>query len=317
MDTNPEFTAGYRPKLRRSQKRRERKELLAGLMFASPVLLGFLIFVLGPIVCTLLFSFTEYNIASTPKWVGLDNYAHLFRGKDAFFYPAVKATFVYVFVSVPLGIAFSLAVALLLNANIKGRAFFRGVFYLPVIIPLAASSMVWMWLLQPDFGIVNYVLGVLHLPTSPWLSSDETVLPTLILFSVWLTGNTIVIFLAGLQNIPSHLYEAIEVDGGTLLHKMVYITLPMSSPIIFFNTVIAFINAFQTFVQPAVMTQGGPNNASLLYVYYLFQEAFKFSRFGSASASAFLLFIVVMLVTGILFRFSKTLVYYEGQDHRT
>lgn len=137
------------------------------------------------------------------------------------------------FVSVPLGIAFSFLLALLLNGKIKGRAFFRGLFYLPVVIPLAASSIIWLWMLQPDFGIVNYALGLFHLPKFSWLSSDTTVIPTLILFNLWLTGNTMVIFLAGLQNIPAQLYEAVEVDGGNTMHKIWYITLPMSSSIIF------------------------------------------------------------------------------------
>ncbi|RRJ65965.1 sugar ABC transporter permease [Paenibacillus oralis] len=295
-------------------RRRRRKELKYGLLFASPVLLGYLIFVLGPLVFTFLLGFTEYSMVGSPKFVGLENFARLFTGKEPLFYDATFSTLYYVFVSVPLGIAFSFCLALLLNSKIKGRAFFRGLFYLPVVIPLAASSIIWLWMLQPDFGIVNYALGLLHLPKFSWLSSDTTVIPTLILFSLWLTGNTMVIFLAGLQNIPAHLYEAVEVDGGHTLHKIGYITLPMSSPIIFFNTVIGFINAFQTFVQPAVMTQGGPDNASYLIVYYLFKEGFQFTKFGTASAVATLLFLVVLLCTFVLFKFSNSLVYYEGRE---
>ncbi|NOU98839.1 ABC transporter permease subunit [Paenibacillus sp. LMG 31457] len=297
-------------------KKRAVRELISGLLFASPVLLGFLIFVIGPILYTVYLSFTKYNIVSAPKWVGFDNYMHLLSGKDAFYYPAVKATFYYVMVSVPAGIVFSFFIAILLNMKIRGRTIFRAIFYLPVIIPLAASSIIWLWLLQPNFGIVNYVLNTLHLPTSLWLSSDATVIPTLILVSLWTTGNMIVIFLAGLQNIPSHLYEALEVDGGNSIQKLFYITVPMSSSIIFFNTVIGFINAFQTFVQPYVMTQGGPNKASYLYVLYLFREGFQFSNFGTSSASAVLLFLIILLFTWIFFKFSKSLVYYEGQEDR-
>ncbi|GIO83205.1 sugar ABC transporter permease [Paenibacillus faecis] len=295
-------------------RKRKRTELKYGLLFASPVLLGYLAFVLGPLVITFALGFTEYSMVGTPKFVGLDNFTRLFTGKEPLFYDAVVSTFYYVMVSVPLGIVFSFVLALLLNSKIKGRAFFRGLFYLPVIIPLAASSVIWLWMLQPDFGVVNYVLGLFGVPKIPWLSSDSTVIPTLILFSLWMTGNTMVIFLAGLQNIPSHLYEAIEVDGGNTLHKIWYITLPMSSSIIFFNTVIGFVNAFQTFVQPAVMTQGGPNNASYLIVYYLFKEGFQFTKFGTASAAAFLLFLIILLCTAVLFKFSDSLVYYEGQE---
>lgn len=297
-------------------KKRVARELFNGLLFASPVLLGFLIFVVGPVLYTVFLSFTKYNIVSAPKFVGLDNYVHLLSGKDAFYYPAVRATFYYVMISVPAGIVFSFFIAILLNMKIRGRTIFRAIFYLPVIIPLAASSMIWLWLLQPNFGVVNFILETFHLPTSLWLSSDETVIPTLILISLWTTGNMIVIFLAGLQNIPSHLYEALEVDGGNSFQKLVYVTIPMSSSIIFFNTVIGFINAFQTFVQPYVMTQGGPNKASYLYVLYLFREGFQFSNFGTSSASAVLLFLIILLFTWVFFKFSKSLVYYEGQEDR-
>ncbi|WP_081419024.1 carbohydrate ABC transporter permease [Paenibacillus sp. Leaf72] len=297
-------------------QKRKFGELGFGLLFASPVLLGYVIFVIVPIAATFYLGFTSYSVGTVPKWIGFDNYASLFSGADPFFYPAVKATVYYVGLSVPLGIILSFFLAILLNQQVAGKSFFRGVFYLPVIIPLAASSMVWMWLLQPDFGIVNYALDALHLRASRWLGDTTSVVPTLILFSFWTLGNTIVIFLAGLQGIPAHLYEAIELDGGNRLHKLIYITIPMSSSIIFFNTVIAFINGFQTFVQPAVMTQGGPNNASLLYVLYLFNEGFKSSRMGSASAISVLLFLVIMLFTAAIFYFSKSLVYYEGKEER-
>ncbi len=298
----------------RGIRKRKRNELKYGLLFASPVLLGYLLFVLGPLLFTFALGFTEYSMVGSPKFVGMDNFVRLFSGREPLFYDATVSTLYYVFVSVPLGIAFSFILAMLLNSKIKGQSFFRGLFFLPVVIPLAASSVIWLWMLQPDFGIVNYVLGLLHLPKSSWLSSDTTVIPTLILFSLWLTGNTMVIFLAGLQNIPSHLYEALEVDGGHTLHKIWYITLPMCSPIIFFNTVIGLVNAFQTFVQPSVMTQGGPDNASYLIVYYLFKEGFQFTKFGTASAVASLLFLVVLLCTFVLFRFSNSLVYYEGRE---
>ncbi|CQR57228.1 carbohydrate ABC transporter permease [Paenibacillus riograndensis] len=303
--------------VRRSRRRpHAAKELRYGLLFASPVLAGYLLFVLVPIATSIYLSFTNYSVGMVPEWIGIGNYKTLFTGADPFFYPAVKATFYYVFASVPLGIIISFFAAVLLNQKIVGRAFFRGIFYLPVIIPLAASSMVWMWLLQPDFGIVNYMLEQLHLPTSQWLGDTGSVVPTLILFSFWTLGNTIVIFLAGLQGIPSQLYEAIEIDGGNRLHKLFYITIPMTSSIIFFNTVIAFINGFQAFVQPSVMTQGGPNNKSLFYVLYLFNEGFKSSRMGSASAISVLLFLVIALFTALIFFFSKSLVYYEGKGEQ-
>ncbi|MCZ8522011.1 sugar ABC transporter permease [Paenibacillus mucilaginosus] len=299
-----------------------RKNLAAGLLFTSPVLIGYAVFIVIPLVMTFFLSFTDYSIGGPMSFVGWTNYEDMFTGKDIFFYPAVKATIYYVGVSVPLIIGFSFAMAILLNQNIRARGFFRGVFYLPVVIPMASAGIIWMWMLQPDFGIVNHLLREAGLPTSPWLASDTTVIPTLILFALWNCGSTIVIFLAGLQSIPAHLYEAVEIDGGSAWHKLVHITIPMSSPIIFFNTVIGFINAFQTFVQPAVMTSGssgsgaasmgGPDNASLMYVLYLFQNAFRFSKMGAASANSVLLFLVTLGFTLVIFRFSRSLVHYEG-----
>jgi len=311
----------------RQAKKKRMKNLRIGLLFISPVLFGYAIFILVPLICTFVLSFTDYSIGSPIHFIGWDNFTEMFSGRDMFFYPAVKATFYYVFVSVPLGIVFAFFAALLLNQKIKARAFFRGVFYLPVIIPIASAGIIWMWMLQPDFGVVNYTLQALHLPTSLWLASDTSVIPTLILFSLWSSGSMIVIFLAGLQGIPFHLYEALEVDGGNAWHKLRYITVPMSSPIIFFNTVMGFINAFQTFVQPMVMTSGnsgsgaaamgGPDNASLLYVLYLFQNAFRFSKMGAASANAVLLFLVTLIFTFFIFRFSKSFVHYEGDGKRS
>jgi len=307
----------------RYTKSRWTKEDTAGYIFALPVILGYLIFVAGPVIITFILGLCDYNLAGSPKFIGFENYINLITGKDPFFYPSVKATFYYVFLSVPLSIILSYAVALLLNQDIKGRAFFRGAFYLPVVIPLAASSMIWLWLLQPDFGIINHFLRVIGLPPSPWLASEKTVIPTLVLFSLWLTGNTTIIFLAGLQEVPTQLYEAIEVDGGNAWHKLRYITIPMTSPIIFFNTVIGFINSFQTFVQPYIMTSGGqninmgaPNNASLLYVLNLYREAFRFNKFGNASAQAILLFVVIIIITAIFFKFSSSIVYYEEGGRR-
>lgn len=303
------------------------KNLRTGLLFTAPVLLGYAIFIVVPLVITFILSFTDYTIGGPMKFIGLTNFTDMFSGKDMFFYPAVKATIYYVFLSVPFMIVFSFMIAILLNQNIRGRGFFRGVFYLPVVIPLASAGIIWMWMLQPDFGVVNYLLDKAGLPTSQWLASDTTVIPTLILFGLWNCGSTIVIFLAGLQGIPAHLYEAIEIDGGSAWNKLIHITIPMSSPIIFFNAVMGFINAFQTFVQPAVMTSGssgsgaaamgGPDNSSLLYVLYLFQNAFRFSKMGAASANAVILFIVTLLFTILIFKFSKSFVHYEGDGKRS
>jgi multiple sugar transport system permease protein len=311
----------------RRARRIRMKNLRAGLLFTSPVLIGYAVFIVIPLLVTVVLSFTDYSVGGPMHVIGLQNFTDMFTGRDMYFYPAVKATIYYVFVSVPLSIVFSFLVAIVLNQKIAARGFFRGVFYLPVVIPLASAGIIWMWLLQPDFGVVNYLLREVGLPPSPWLSSDTTVIPTLIMFGLWNSGSTIVIFLAGLQSISPHLYEAVEIDGGSAWHKLIHITIPMSSPIIFFNSVMGFINAFQTFVQPAVMTSGGsgsagaamggPDNASLLYVLYLFQNAFRFSKMGAASANAVILFLVTLAFTLAIFRFSKSLVYYEGDGKRS
>ncbi len=300
--------------------------LRIGLLFISPVLIGYAVFIIVPLIMTLYLSLTDYSIgARQTDFIGLSNYKDMFSGKDSFFWPSIKATAYYVLLSVPLGIAASFLIAVLLNRKIAFRGFFRSIFYLPVVIPLASSCVIWMWMLQPDFGIVNYALESIGLPGFHWLSSENTVIPTFILFSLWISGGTIVIFLAGLQSIPSHLYEAIEVDGGNAWHRLRYITIPMSSSVIFFNTVMAFISALQTFVQPAIMTgggsgglgqMGGPNNSSLLIVAYIFQNGFRFSEMGMASAGAMILFLIAMVFTLLLFRFGRSWVYYEGDGRR-
>lgn len=296
------------------------KKMYIGLLFAAPVILGYAIFVLVPLIATVYLSFTDYSIgAAKTTFLGLKNYTDMFTGQDIYFWPSVKATLLFVFGSVPLNIVFSFFIAILLNSKIKGRALLRGIFYLPAVIPLAGGCSIFIWMLQPDFGIVNQLLKLIGLPGSTWLASDTTVIPSFILFSFWICGNTIVIFLAGLQQIPTQLYEAIDVDGGSTWHKLIYITIPMASPIIFFNTVIGFINAFQTFVQTVILTpgwgntmMGQPNNAGLLIVPNIYVKAFRFSQMGAASASAIILLIVIGIFTIIFFRLQNSLVHYEG-----
>lgn len=289
-----------------------KQESWLGWLFAAPAILGFVIFVLGPMSASLWFSLTDYKVASQANFIGLDNYVHLFDGTDQFFYKSLGVTFYYVFLSVPLQIIVAFFLAILLNQKVKGLAFFRTVFYLPTIVPLIASSMIWMWLFDPDLGLLNVVLRALHLPESQWIYSEGSVVPTLVLMSLWTVGGTMIIFLAGLQDIPRHYYEAIEIDGGNALHKLMYITIPLTSPTIFFNTIMGFIGGFQVFVQPYVMTQGGPNNSSLFYTFYLFREAFTFSNMGYACAIAWVLFIVVLVFTAFLFKTARKWVYYEG-----
>ncbi len=301
-------------------KKKNIKKLCSGLLFTSPVILGYTIFVFVPLIATIVLSFTNYSIGSpNTKFVGVENYKRMFNGQDVYFWPSVKATLTYVFGSVPLNIIFSFLIALLLNNKIAGRSLFRGIFYLPVVLPLASVCSIWLWMFQPNFGVINQLLKSVGLPGGTWLSSDKTVILSFIIVSMWICGNTIVIFLAGLQQIPAHLYEAIEVDGGNALHKLFYVTIPMVSPIIFFNSVMGVINAFQTFVQTSVLTpgysqmmMGQPNNSGLLYVPYIYIKAFRFSEMGAASAAAMMLLIGIGIFTILFFRMQNSLVYYEG-----
>jgi multiple sugar transport system permease protein len=300
-----------------------RKETAAGWLFASPVILGFLIFVLFPMVATGVISFTDYHPGTPMNFIGSDNYAKLFAGQDPFFFTAIRSTLYYVFLSVPLSVAFAYIVALLLNQKIVLRSFFRAIYYVPVVIPLAASSMVWVWMLQPNFGIFNAILKFVGLPPSQWLGSQTTVIPTLALFALWNTGSMTVIFLASLQQVPRQLYEALEVDGGNLMHKITKVTLPMTSSIIFFNTLVTFLNTLQTFVQPYMMTSGvgtgaqspgtmgGPNGSSLTYALNLYREAFKFNNYGNAAAQSTLLFLFLIGFTFLFFRAARPMIYYE------
>ncbi|MNW28819.1 L-arabinose transport system permease protein AraP [compost metagenome] len=303
---------GNRMQKKRSINRRE----LYGWLFAFPAILGLLIFTLGPMLYSLYMSFTDYTGSNSPTFIGLDNYERMFSGEDTYFYKSLGVTFYYVILSVPTGIIYSFFLAILLNQNIKGKAFFRTIFYLPSIVPIIAISFIWLWLLNPDLGLANELLRSLGLPGSQWIFGERTVVPSLALMNLWTTGGTMIIFLAGLQDIPRSLYEAIEMDGGTKLNKLWHITIPLMTPTIFFNLIMGIINGFQVFSQAYVMTNGGPNNASLFYVFYLYREAFQFSRMGSASAIAWVLFIIIMIFTYIVFKTSNNWVYYEGDGMR-
>ncbi|ACX64860.1 carbohydrate ABC transporter permease [Paenibacillus sp. Y412MC10] len=300
---------------RMRKKRRTQRELY-GWLFALPAILGLLIFTLGPMMYSLYMSFTNYTGSNTPSFIGLDNYKRIFGGEDQYFYKSLSVTFYFVILSVPTGIVYSFLLAILLNQNVKGKSIFRTVFYLPSIVPIIAISFIWLWLLNPDLGLANELLRSLGLPGSQWIFGEKSVVPSLALMNLWTTGGTMIIFLAGLQDIPRSLYEAIEMDGGSRLNKLRHITIPMMTPTIFFNLIMGIINGFQVFSQAYVMTNGGPNNASLFYVFYLYREAFQFSRMGSASAIAWVLFAIIMVLTYVVFRTSNKWVYYEGDGAR-
>ncbi len=312
---------------RTALSRQARGERRAGILFALPVIFGVLIYIIYPMVGTAVVSLTKAYVPGSPLGpLTVEHYVTLFTGGDPFFVKSILATLYYVGITVPLSMIFSYTVALMLSRNIRLRGAFRAVYYVPVVIPLAATSMVWVWLLNPNFGIFNSVLKSLGLPISQFLGSPATVVPTLALFALWCTGNTVVIFLASLQEVPTSLYEALEVDGGNFVHKLIYVTIPMTSPIIFFNTLIAFLNTLQTFVQPYMMTSasgtgsqspgsmGGPSGASLFYSLNIYREAFMLHNYSNAAALSVVLIVVLLIFTLIFFRSFKRFVYYEGGD---
>jgi len=295
--------------------RRAKREALEGILFASPWLIGFVFFTAGPMIASFLLSFTRWN-GITPlhelKWIGAENYVKLLT-TDHSFAKAFRNTAFYAVVAVPLGLATALSLALMLNQRVRGLAAFRTIFYLPSVVSGVATSMLWLWLFNPSFGGVNWVLHLLRLPEPGWLTDESTALWVFILMSVWGVGNTMLITLAGLQEVPTHLYEAAALDGASTLSRFRHVTLPMLSPTLFFNLVMGIIGSFQVFTSAYVMTGGGPNEATLFYVLYLYQKAFEQFQMGYASALAWILFAVVLALTLLVFRSSRLWVYYEGE----
>lgn len=287
---------------------------IIGWGFAMPAIIGFLVFNLVPMLMSAYYSFCDYNIVGTPSFVGIKNYVSLLGGGETTFWISVRVTVLYSIMAVPANLAFAFMIALLLNQKMVGRSFFRSLFYMPCILPAVASSFVWILLMNPDFGFFNMVLEFLHLPESQFFWGKGSVLPSIVFMGIWGTGSTQVIFLAGLQNIPKVYYEALEIDGGNGWHKFWNITLPMVSSTMFFNLVMGIISALQVFGQAYIITEGGPNNSSLFYVFNLWRQAFKYMDMGKASAMAWLLFLAVMLLTVVVFKTSNKWVYYEGGD---
>jgi multiple sugar transport system permease protein len=294
--------------------RQAKREAWEGIAFASPWLLGFVLFTAGPMVASFLLSFTRWN-GITPvhdlRWTGGDNYVRLLY-HDPSFAKAFRNTAFYALVSVPLGLGGALCMALLLNQRVRGMSIFRTIFYLPSVVSGVATSMLWLWLFNPSFGGVNWVLHLLRLPEPGWLTDESTAIWVFILMSVWGLGNTMLITLAGLQEVPEHLYEAASLDGAGSLTRFRHVTLPMLSPTLFFNLVMGIIGSFQVFTSAYVMTGGGPNEATLFYVLYLYQKAFEQFQMGYASAMAWVLFAIVLALTLLVIRSSKSWVYYEG-----
>jgi multiple sugar transport system permease protein len=294
--------------------RQERRRLGMGLLFASPWIVGFLAFTVYPVILSFYYSLNVYTTFGQPMhWVGLANYIELLT-QDDLFWVSLYNTLYMVVIGIPFHIMLAILLAMLLNMNLRGVSIYRTIFYLPTIVPIVATSVLWMWVLNPEYGLVNAALGELGIHGPGWLTDPELAKPSLILMGVWTIGGTLVIFLAGLQDIPRQLYDAAMIDGAGTLHQVRHITLPMLSAVIFFNVVVGVIGGFQIFTQAFIMTNGGPLDATLFYALYLYQNAFKYFKMPYASAMAWILFLIVIVATLVLFRSSARLVYYEGED---
>jgi multiple sugar transport system permease protein len=285
------------------------REALDGYLFISPWIVGFLAFVAGPMLISFYISFTYTTGVSTPRWIGLANYTRMFT-EDPLFYTTLWNTLYYVAFSVPLTMAFAIFVAMLLNQRIPGMAFFRTVYYLPSVVPAVASAVLWLQIFHTRFGLLNIVLGRFGLPRIPWLASVVWVKPALIMMSLWGFGGAVVIYLAGLQGIPVELYEAAQIDGAGAVSRMRHITLPLLTPVIFFNLIVGVIGAMQVFMSALLMTNGGPRSASRFFVLHIFHYAFAAFDFSYGAALSWILLGITVVLTYILFKVVGPRVHY-------
>jgi len=315
---------GARTDIKRGYKIGTRAEARAGYLFIAPWLIGVLVFLAAPMLVSLILAFCSWDMILPATWVGLGNFKEM--GGDEQFWKSLTVTGIYTLFSVPLGIVGSLSLALLLNTKIRGQSIFRTLYYIPAVASTVAASLIWMRLFNPESGLINYVINFLHATpifkvmglTDPvkgyvdWLGSEKTALSSLIIMSVWGIGGGMVIYLAGLQGIPQSYYEAAEIDGASVWQKFTNVTLPLLTPTIFFTMIMGVIGSFQVFTQGFVMTQGGPNNATLFYVLYLYENAFQFIKIGYASAMAWVLFFIIMFFTVLQMKMSRW-VHYEAE----
>jgi multiple sugar transport system permease protein len=288
-----------------------RREALAFYLCISPWLLGLLLFVLGPMIASLLLSLTRWDLLSPAQFVGLRNYRRMFTS-DPLFWQALKVTAIYTGVYVPVELVGGLLLALIMNQKLRLLGVFRTIYYLPSVLPGVAFVVLWMWMLHPDVGLVNSVLGWAGIQGPRWLADPDWALPALLMMSLWGLGRSMVIYLASLQGVPRHLHEAAAIDGANSWQAFWKVTLPMLTPTIFFNLVLSIISTFQTFTSAFVATDGGPLDSTLFYVLYLFRQAFQFFNMGYASALAWVLFVIIFVLTILIVRSSDRWVYYEG-----
>ena len=306
--------------------RRDWRQLGKGLLFLSPWLVGFLTLTLLPVAMSFYYSLCDYPLLDKPMYIGLENYRQLLWARnplgsrgDPIFWQALGNTLYYAAMALPAGTLVSLGLALMLNVKIKGQSIYRTIIFLPTLVPAVASAMLWMWLFNSKLGLINIVLGHVsswlgHPWQGPgWLSQPAWAMPALVLMSLWGVGGTVVIYLAGLQDVPAELYDAAEIDGAGPWGRLWHVTLPMLSPVIFFNLVMGIIGTLQVFAVPFLMTGGGPLRSTYFYTMYLYDNAFSYLKMGYASAMAWVLLLIILALTALVFWTSKRWVHYQGR----
>lgn len=291
--------------------RTEANNLPKGLAFISPWIFGFCLFTVTPIVLSLYWSFCRYSLLKPAAFRGLANYRQIMR--DADFWSSLGNTLYYASMALPAGMIVSLGLALLLNQKIKGQAVYRTLIFLPSLVPIVASALLWMWIFNARYGLLNELLASIGIAGPGWLTNAHWAMPSLALMSLWSTGHTVVIYLAGLQDVPAELYESAEIDGATAWDRLWHVTIPMISPVIFFNLIMAIIGTFNVFAMPYIMTGGGPAHATYFYAMYLYDNAFVFLRMGYASALAWIQLFIVLALTVLAFATARRWVHYQGR----
>ncbi|MBA4291892.1 spermidine/putrescine ABC transporter permease [bacterium] len=283
----------------------------AGLLFAAPWLIGFSVFLLFPLLKAFYNSFTEYTILTPPVWIGFENYADIIR--DELFWKSLGNTFYYAFIAVPVSTVIAISLAMLLNTKVKGQAFYRTFFFLPALVPAVPLAILWLWLFNGEAGIINAIIEPIFGVRPNWLGDVNLAKNILIVMSAWGVGHAMVIYLAGLQQVPIALYEAADLDGASPLRKTFQITIPMLSPVIMFNVVMAIIGSFQVFTQPYIMFPGGaPERSTYFYSVYIYDAAFRDNRMGYASAMGWIMFLIILVLTLTAIKFMDKKVHYES-----
>jgi multiple sugar transport system permease protein len=296
---------------RRGLTRRQLTRNLEGWLCVSPWVVGFLFFTAGPLLASAGIAATVWDLIASPRFVGLANFQRAVL-VDPAVWTALRVTTTYAVVSVPLQLGFGLALALLLNARVRGQSIYRTIYYLPAVLSGVAVALLWRWIFAGDFGLLNAGLALVGIDGPGWLTDRAWALPALMLMSLWSVGAGMVVYLAGLQGIPTDLYEAAQVDGAGAWARLRHITVPVMTPVLFFQLVIGLIRALQVFTEAYVMTKGGPGDATLFFMLYLYRNAFESFRMGYAAALAWILFLYILLLTALVFRSSRVWVHYEG-----